>query len=515
MNQEVPNPYCPTHNESAAEAQAPAPIAHAHHPSSHHHADPEDQSGSRLLFTITLNLLIPAAQVAGGLYAHSVALISDAAHNFSDFSALVIAYIAYRIGRKGASVRNTFGYRRAEILAALLNVVLLVGAVLFIVYHAVHRFQHPQPVSGVLVVGIAAIGVVGNGLSALLLHRDADHSLNVRGAFLHMMGDLLTSVAVLINGLVLIYLPWYWLDPLLSLLIVGFILKNCWSILTEAAAILMNATPKGLDLEAVKGFLEGLPEILGVHYLHAWNTSSSGIAFSCHVVVPEQPLSQTEALIRRVRRHLLDRFRIDHPILQLETRACGNGSLLCELSCNGQAEPDRNGARRSAPGKPPPPPTERPNLARVLQPAARLLLGAVFIYAAYDKILDPAAFARAIYNYQILPDSVINVTAIVLPWLELLVGAALILGVWQPGAVFLANAMLLFFTAALAFSVACGLDVDCGCFGSSGEAVRQGSMLWSLVRDILLLVPSLYLLITLGRDRHKRHPADAVSDGAA
>jgi len=230
---------------------------------SHQHLDVKDTSGSRLLITLALNLLIPIAQVIGGVYAHSMALISDATHNFSDFVAILLAYIAHRIGRKGASVRNTFGYRRVEVMAAVINVGILIGASCFIVYEAVERFQNPQDVLGRVVIWLACVGILGNGFSALLLHRGSEHNLNVRGAFLHMVGDFLTSVAVLVSGIVLLIRPWYWLDPLLSLLIVLFILKNCWSILKDASGILMNATPKGLNLEEIKEFLERVPGVCG------------------------------------------------------------------------------------------------------------------------------------------------------------------------------------------------------------------------------------------------------------
>lgn len=296
---------------------------------------PEDTSGSRLLTTLALNLLIPIAQVVGGLFANSVALISDAVHNFSDFTAVLISYIAFRIGRRGATVLNTFGYRRAEIMAALINVLLLTGASGVILYHATARFLNPQPVDGLIVILLAGVGVVGNGLSAWLLHRDAAHSLNVRGAFLHMVGDLLTSVAVLVNGLLLLFFPWYWLDPLLSVLIVVFILKNGWGLLKEAVAVLMNATPEHIDLEKVRSFLTGLPGVVGVHYLHAWRISSTSTAFSCHVVVPDQPVSRTARLAGNIRHELLQHFHIDHPVLQFETTDCGQGALLCELACNG------------------------------------------------------------------------------------------------------------------------------------------------------------------------------------
>ncbi|MDZ7696272.1 MAG: cation diffusion facilitator family transporter [Deltaproteobacteria bacterium] len=310
---------------------------HVHAHSGQAHAlDYEDTTGPRLLMTLGLNLLIPAAQVAGGIYANSMALISDAVHNFSDFTALLIAYVAFRVGKKGASPQNTFGYKRTEILGAVINVALLVAATAFILYGAFERFRRPQPVIGQIVIYLAAVGIAGNGLSAWLLHRDSKHSLNVRGAFLHMVGDMLTSVLVLINGVILVFRPWYWLDPLLSCLIAIFILKNCWSILREATGILMNATPRNLDLEEIRNALQTIPGVWGVHYLHAWNVSSSSIAFSCHVEVTDQPLSHTEPLSEKIRHELFHRFGIDHPILQFETAHCGNGGMLCELSCGKQ-----------------------------------------------------------------------------------------------------------------------------------------------------------------------------------
>lgn len=298
----------------------------------HQHVDVEDTSGARLLITLVLNLVIPVAQVIGGLFAHSMALLSDAAHNFSDFAAILIAYFAHLVGKKGASVRNTFGYRRVEVMAAVINVVILLGASCFIVYEAVERFQHPQSVLGNIVIWLACVGIVGNGFSAILLHRGSGHNLNVRGAFLHMMGDFLTSVAVLVSGIVLLFRPWYWLDPLLSLVIVVFILKNCWSILKEATGILMNATPRGMDIKKIRDYLESIPGVCGVHYLHAWNVSSASIAFSCHIQVEDQLVSETEALAHRIRHELRERFDIDHPMLQFETVQCGNGGVLCEIS---------------------------------------------------------------------------------------------------------------------------------------------------------------------------------------
>jgi len=327
-----------TYSQSNMEAEKPFERHHGHGPGQvclHMPTQGEKSIGSRLLITLLLNLMIPVAQVIGGVYAHSMALISDALHNFSDFVGILIAYVAHRIGRKRASFQNTFGYKRAEFLAATMNVAILIGASAFIIYEAVHRFYHPQAILGKLVILLAGVGILGNGLSAWLLHRDSKHSLNVRGAFLHMIGDFLTSVAVLISGVVMIFKPWYWLDPLLSLLIVLFILRNCWSILKDSTGILMNATPKGLDLEEVKGSLKQIPGVCGIHFLHAWNISASSIGFSCHVEVLDQPVSKTETIGESIRHELFHRYGIDHPILQFETTECGNGGILCEISCGG------------------------------------------------------------------------------------------------------------------------------------------------------------------------------------
>ena len=459
---------------------------HADGCSHHHHHLSESSTGIRLLITLALNFIIPMVQVIGGIAAHSMALISDATHNFSDFTAILISYIALRIGKKGASLQNTFGYRRAEILAALLNVTILLGASAIIVYGAFQRLQNPQIVSGGLVMAIAAIGVIGNGFSAWLLHRDARDSLNVRGAFLHMMGDMLTSVVVLLNGLVLVYKPWYWLDPFLSLLIVIFIVKNCWGILKESTSILMNATPGHLDIQAVQTFLQNFPDISGVHYLHAWSLGSSGVAFSCHVVVQDQPISQTQTLREKISQALFQEFGIDHPVLQFETNACGNGNLFCEETCAAESpsRPPESGRNQTAR-------TENAWL-RPLALAARLILAGVFIYASWDKILHPAAFAEAVFNYQLLPSPLINLAALVLPWMELALGVLLLSGIWMPGAVLGVNILMVTFLIALIINTARGLDIACGCF--STETTSTGLTGWVILRDVFFFCLSGYLL---------------------
>ncbi|OQY02310.1 MAG: hypothetical protein B6I22_13665 [Desulfobacteraceae bacterium 4572_123] len=295
----------------------------------HHHAE---ALGGRLLISMLINLLIPAAQITGGIIAGSMALISDAVHNIGDFTALLIAYVAHKTGKRGPSLRHTFGLRRMEVFAAVVNAALLGGSAVYIAIEALHRLAHPSPVAVDIVVWLALLGIVGNGLSAWLLHRDSGHSLNVRGAFLHMVGDLMTSVAVLTGALVMRFIELPWLDPALSLAIVVYIVFNCVYLLKEAVHVLMNGTPRGLDLEAVKTEVEAMEGVDSLHYLHAWSIGDQSVALTCHVVVPDQSITATETLSRNISATLLDRFGIDHPVMQFETRACGHGALLCQMA---------------------------------------------------------------------------------------------------------------------------------------------------------------------------------------
>ncbi len=281
------------------------------------------------MVTLVLNLIIPVVQIIGGIVAGSVALISDAMHNFSDFTALLIAYVAHRIGKRRPSVKFTFGYKRAEVLSALINVTLLFGASIYILTEIIDRLRNPEPVSGLLVALIAGVGVLGNGYSAILLHRGSKENVNIRGAFLHMMADFMTSVVVLINGIILYFKPWYWLDPALSFFIVFFILKNCWTILKTVTGILMEGVPAGLDLLEIKGALEEVEGVLNVHHIHVWNVGSSITAFTCHASVEDRYVSQTVPMISEMEEILKTRFGIDHAVIQVGIECCEVGDILC------------------------------------------------------------------------------------------------------------------------------------------------------------------------------------------
>jgi cation diffusion facilitator family transporter len=200
------------------------------------------------------------------------------------------------------------------------------------------RLVRPTPVIADVVAGLALVGIIGNGLSAWLLHKDSGHNLNARAAFLHMIGDLLTSAAVLIGALSMRLWPLPWLDPLLSLAIVAYILINGIHLLKEAVHVLLNGTPKGLDLEAVRAEVEAIDGVEGLHYLHAWSIGDASVALTAHVVVPDQPISATGQLRHGIERVLLEKFGIDHPVLVFETCTCGQGALVCQMACRWEGQ---------------------------------------------------------------------------------------------------------------------------------------------------------------------------------
>jgi cobalt-zinc-cadmium efflux system protein len=284
--------------------------------------------GKRLVTTMVMNLIIPAVQIYGGIVSGSMALISDAIHNLSDFTSILISYSALRIGQRKPTLRHTFGYKRLEVFAAVFNVALLFGACIYIAVEGWNRLWNPLPIQGYLVIWIASIAFVANMVSAMMLRPGAQRNLNIRSAFLHMLTDTLFSLAVFILGIIWIFKPWYWLDPIASWIIVALILYNGWDILTDAFGILMNATPPGIDIQAIQREIESIEGVEGIHHLHVWNIATEGVALVAHVVVIDQMLSRVDEIAAHIRNLLLSRFAIDHPVLQFETRSCTKTGLL-------------------------------------------------------------------------------------------------------------------------------------------------------------------------------------------
>jgi cobalt-zinc-cadmium efflux system protein len=295
----------------------------------HQHHQTEASWGKRLIVTMILNLIIPAVQIYGGIVSGSMALISDALHNLSDFTSVLISYGALRLGKRGPTLKQTFGYKRVEVFATVLNVALLYGVGFYIAIEGWKRLLHPEPIQGYLVIGVALLGFIANMISTLMLRSGARVNLNMRSAYLHMLTDALTSLGVAVLGFVWIFKPWYWLDPVVSWIIVAMILYNGWGLLKDSFLILMNATPPGIDLEEIQKAIESINGIKEVHHIHVWNTSAESIALAAHATVPDQMLSSIDQISTEVRELLLCRFKIDHPIIQFEVNGCETSGLLC------------------------------------------------------------------------------------------------------------------------------------------------------------------------------------------
>jgi cobalt-zinc-cadmium efflux system protein len=303
-----------------------------HQHSNHNNA--EASWGKRLVVSMVMNLIIPIVQIYGGIVAGSMALLSDALHNLSDFISLVINYAALIVGKRGPTQKNTFGFKRVEVLATVISVAILYGAGFYIAAEAWHRFREPQPIVGQLVIWIALLGFVGNIISALMLHAGSKVNLNMKSAFLHMLTDAFTSLGVVALGIVWLFKPWYWLDPLFSWIIVAMILYGGWGLLKDSILILMNATPHGIDLQEIQKALESIDGIKKIHDLHVWNPAAESIALAVHITVPDQMLGKVDELAQEVRLVLSQKFKIDHPTLQFESSTCNNGQLLCYIAGN-------------------------------------------------------------------------------------------------------------------------------------------------------------------------------------
>lgn len=285
---------------------------HAHHGHGHTH---HPTSGKWLYFALALTLLFAGVEAVGGWLADSLALLGDAGHMLSDSLALSLSAAALWFSQRPPSARHSYGFVRAEIVAALLNGFVMLVVVVAIVVEAIARLQTPQPVAGMTVMLIAGAGLVINIVVMLLLSR-GEQNLNVRGAMLHVMGDLLGSVAALIAGAVVYYTEWTPIDPLLSLTICALILYSTLRLLREALHVLMEGVPLNLSLETVGRAMAEAPGVLSVHDLHIWSLSSGRLALSAHIVIGD--MAQWSALLAAERDLLSGQFHIDHVTLQPE-----------------------------------------------------------------------------------------------------------------------------------------------------------------------------------------------------
>ena len=275
--------------------------------------------GKNLLFSILLNILITIAQVIGGILSGSLALLSDALHNFSDVISLVISYIAHKLSRKKATISQTFGLKRAELLAAFVNAITIVILAVYLIFEAIARFFDPVMIEPGLVIWLAILGIVANGLSVLLLRKDANHNLNMRSAYLHLLTDMLASVAVLIGGLAMEFFQWYWVDGVMTMLIAIYLIIVGLDLLMAAVKMLMLFTPAHIDIKAIVREVHKIQGVNKLHHIHVWHLNEEELHLEAHLDCTDDiTMSQFNVLLQEIEDVLYEKFNINHVNIQPE-----------------------------------------------------------------------------------------------------------------------------------------------------------------------------------------------------
>ncbi|WP_310558504.1 cation diffusion facilitator family transporter [Flavobacterium sp.] len=290
---------------------------HHHHDHRHHHH--HQVQGKNLLFSIVLNLIITIAQVIGGLISGSLALISDALHNFSDVLSLVFSYVAHKLSKKKVAINENFGYKRAELIAAFVNAITLIIVALFLIYGAIERFFNPQHIASELVIWLSILGIVVNGLSALMLKNDAAKNLNMKSAYLHLFTDMLASVAVLIGGLLMKYFQWFWVDSVLTFIIAIYLILVGFDLLKKSTQMLMLFTPKNIDINKIISEIHKIEGVEKLHHIHIWHLNDHELQFEAHLDCREDiKISEFNEILHKMRHILFYKFHIDHVNIQPE-----------------------------------------------------------------------------------------------------------------------------------------------------------------------------------------------------
>ncbi len=301
------------------------------HNHSHHGHDHGDLKGKRLGVTIILNLIITISQVIGGLVSGSLSLLSDAAHNFSDVIALIISWIADRLTHKKYSTKQTYGYKRAEVIAALINVVTIIVIAINIFIEGISRLIEPQEITGLTVILLAGLSIVVNGLSVLIIKGDAENNMNMRSAYLHLFSDMLTSIAVLIGGIMMYYFKVFWIDGVISLVIAGYLLFTSAKLLFETLRVLMQFTPSHLDLDHIKSEIESLDYVENIHHVHVWQLTDDDIHFSAHIsFVDDLSLSEVGDYLDYVKKLMRGKYSVGHSTFEAEYQRCKDTLVLDE-----------------------------------------------------------------------------------------------------------------------------------------------------------------------------------------
>ena len=288
-------------------------------------------TGSILQWSLLATSVFVVVELVAGIKAHSLALLSDAGHNFTDALAILLAWVGFRLQSKPADDVKTYGYHRASVLAAFVNALTLMVLSLWILYESAIRLQQPEKVDEWVMIYVAAFGLLVNGGIMLALRAASRNDLNIRSAFVHMLGDALGSVAIIAGALVIHYTGWVRMDPLLSILIALMIVWTGWDIIRESLNILLEGLPRGIGLRDVGSAMRAIEGVLDVHDLHIWSLGSSTHALSCHVLIEDVPPSASDAILRGLNGMLQARFAISHTTVQFEHVSCAISETGCAI----------------------------------------------------------------------------------------------------------------------------------------------------------------------------------------
>jgi cobalt-zinc-cadmium efflux system protein len=303
--------------------------SHAHEHGHHHHH--HGATGSRLKWSLAATSAFVALEIYAGARSHSLALLSDAGHNFTDAVALFLSWFCFYLEAKPADETKTYGYHRAGVLAAFVNAVALVLLSAWILYESVLRLYSPEPVQDGVMLAVAALALVMNGAIMLSLRKASENDLNVRGAYVHMLGDALGAIGIMAGAIIIRFTGWQQADPVLSIMIAGLIVWTAWDIIRESLNILLEGLPRGIDLGQVGGAMRGVTGVLGVHDLHIWSLGSNTHALSCHVLIEDVPPSCSDVILRSLNKVLADHYRIFHTTVQFEHVSCAISESGCAI----------------------------------------------------------------------------------------------------------------------------------------------------------------------------------------
>jgi cobalt-zinc-cadmium efflux system protein len=283
------------------------------------HIHKHEVKGKNLVYSILLNLLITIAQVVGGVVSGSLALISDALHNFSDVLSLGFSLFANKLSRKKASINHTFGYKRAELIAAFINAITLVIVALILTYGAIERFFNPHPIQSGLVIWLALLGIAVNGFSVLLLQKDAKHNINMKSAYLHLLTDMMASIAVLIGGLLMKFYAWYWVDSVMTILIAAYLIYVGVDLIKTATKMLMLFTPDYIDIKEIVREVHKISGVNKLHHIHIWHLNDEELHLEAHLDCSRDiKMSEFNLLLEKIEIILFEQFHINHINIQPE-----------------------------------------------------------------------------------------------------------------------------------------------------------------------------------------------------